>query len=96
MRLFHSGQMFEGVWSKEHDRAKTEYRLPDGSSLPFKQGKVWVHIVPTDFAYSAAANLEGSAPAPYRKRGRAPEDRRIGGGDRPGGSGRTRCRGGRR
>jgi hypothetical protein len=50
VRLFHSGQMFEGVWSKEHDRAKTEYRLPDGSPLPFKPGKVWVHIVPTDFA----------------------------------------------
>ena len=72
MRLFHSGQMFEGVWSKEHDRAKTEYRLPDGNSLPFKQGKVWVHIVPTDFA---AANWFSSTP--YRKRGRAgrPPDR---------------------
>ena len=52
VRLFHSGQVFEGVWSKEHDRAKTEYRLPDGNALPFKQGKVWVHIVPTDFAAS--------------------------------------------
>ena len=45
VRLFHSGQMFEGVWSKEHDRAKTEYRLPDGTAMPFKQGKVWIHIL---------------------------------------------------
>ncbi|MGH2368486.1 MAG: DUF3048 domain-containing protein, partial [Chloroflexota bacterium] len=51
-RLFHSGQMFEGTWPKEHDRAKTEYRLADGSPLPFRPGRVWVHIVPTDFQAS--------------------------------------------
>ncbi len=49
VRLFHSGQVFEGTWSKEHDRAKTQYRLPDGSPLPFRPGKVWVHIVPAEF-----------------------------------------------
>jgi hypothetical protein len=51
-RLFHSGQIFEGTWSKEHDRAKTAYRLPDGSPMPFRQGKVWVHILPLGFASS--------------------------------------------
>jgi hypothetical protein len=51
-RLFHSGQVFEGTWSKEHDRAKTEYRLPDGSPMPFRQGRVWVHILPLGFASS--------------------------------------------
>lgn len=49
LRLFHSGQMFEGTWSKAHDRAKTEYRLADGNPLPFRPGKVWIHIVPSDF-----------------------------------------------
>lgn len=49
LRVFHSGQMFEGTWSKEHDRAKTEYRLADGSPMPFRPGRVWIHIVPTDF-----------------------------------------------
>lgn len=47
--LFHSGQIFEGKWSKEHDRAKTEYRLLDGAPMPFRPGRVWVHILPTDF-----------------------------------------------
>ena len=49
VRVFHSGQMFEGTWIKEHDRAKTQYRLPDGSPVPFRPGKVWFHVVPTDF-----------------------------------------------
>ena len=49
LRLFHSGQVFEGTWVKEHDRAKTEYRLADGSPLPFRPGRVWIHILPTDF-----------------------------------------------
>jgi hypothetical protein len=48
-RLFHSGQMFEGSWTKEHDRAKTVYKLDDGSPLPFRPGRVWIHIVPQDF-----------------------------------------------
>jgi hypothetical protein len=49
LRVFHSGQMFEGTWSKESDRAKTQYRLADGAPMPFRPGKVWIHIVPTDF-----------------------------------------------
>lgn len=49
VRLFHSGQVFQGTWSKEHDRAKTQYRALDGSPLPFRPGKVWVHIVPAEF-----------------------------------------------
>jgi hypothetical protein len=51
-RLFHSGQIFEGVWSKVHDRAKTEYHLPDGTSMPFRPGKVWVHILPVGYGAS--------------------------------------------
>ena len=47
--VLHSGQVFEGVWIKEHDRAKTQYRLPDGNPIPFRPGKVWFHVVPTDF-----------------------------------------------
>jgi len=49
LRVFHSGQMFEGTWYKEHDRAKTQYRLADGSPMPFRPGRVWIHIVPEDF-----------------------------------------------
>jgi hypothetical protein len=41
--------MFEGTWSKEHDRAKTQYRLASGDPLPFRPGRVWIHIVPTGF-----------------------------------------------
>jgi hypothetical protein len=52
LRVFHSGQMFEGTWVKEHDRAKTQYKLADGSPMPFRRGKVWIHIVPTDFKAS--------------------------------------------
>ena len=52
VRLFHSGQVFEGVWSKEHDRAKTEYRLPDGTSMPFRPGKVWIHLLPMGYGAS--------------------------------------------
>jgi hypothetical protein len=51
-RLFHSGQIFEGVWKKEHDRAKTEYRLADGTSMPFRPGKVWIHILPVGYGAS--------------------------------------------
>jgi hypothetical protein len=50
LRVFHSGQMFEGTWAKEHDRAKTEYRLDGGEPMPFRPGRVWIHIVPTNFA----------------------------------------------
>lgn len=49
VRVFHSGQTFEGVWVKEHDRAKTQYRQADGAPVPFRPGKVWIHVVPTDF-----------------------------------------------
>ena len=28
---------------RQHDRAKTEYRLADGTSMPFRPGKVWIH-----------------------------------------------------
>ena len=48
-RLFHSGHLFEGKWVKEHDRAKTQYVLDSGEPLPFRPGRVWIHIVPTDF-----------------------------------------------
>jgi hypothetical protein len=48
-RLFHSGQIFEGRWVKEHDRAKTQYLSDDGTPLPFRPGRIWIHIVPTDF-----------------------------------------------
>jgi hypothetical protein len=48
-RLFHSGQMFEGTWSKPEDDSHTEYLLPDGTPMPFRPGKVWIHIVPLDF-----------------------------------------------
>jgi hypothetical protein len=51
-RLFHSGHMYEGTWWKEHDRAKTSYRQADGSPLPFRPGRVWIHIIPTDFQAS--------------------------------------------
>jgi hypothetical protein len=49
LQVFHSGQMFEGTWTKEHDRAKTQYKLADGSPIPFRPGRVWIHIVPEDF-----------------------------------------------
>jgi hypothetical protein len=49
LAVLHSGQVFEGVWIKEHDRAKTQYRMPDGKPVPFRPGKVWIHVVPTDF-----------------------------------------------
>ena len=49
VRVFQSGQMFEGTWIKEHDRAKTQYRMPDGSPIKFRPGKVWFHVVPPDF-----------------------------------------------
>ena len=52
LRVFHSGQMLEGTWSKEHDRAKTQYRTSDGSPMPFRPGRIWFHIVPTDFQAS--------------------------------------------
>jgi hypothetical protein len=52
LRLFHSGHLLEGVWSKEHDRAKTQYRTAGGSPLLFRPGRVWIHIVPTDFRVS--------------------------------------------
>jgi hypothetical protein len=52
LRVFHSGQMFEGTWLKEHDRAKTQYRNADGKPMPFRPGKVWFHIVPQDFQAS--------------------------------------------
>jgi hypothetical protein len=48
-RLFHSGHLFEGKWVKEHDRAKTQYVLDSGEPMPFRPGRVWIHIVPTDF-----------------------------------------------
>ena len=48
-RLFHSGHLFEGTWAKEHDRAKTRYLLDSGAPLPFRPGRVWIHLVPTDF-----------------------------------------------
>ncbi len=54
LRVFHSGQMLEGTWSKESDRAKTQYKLADGSPMPFRPGKVWIHIVPADFQASWA------------------------------------------
>jgi hypothetical protein len=47
--LFHSGHVFEGTWSKEHDRAQTQYRLPSGDPLPFHPGHTWIHILPSDF-----------------------------------------------
>jgi hypothetical protein len=47
--VFHSGQVHEGVWQKEHDRDKTRYLLPDGNPMPFRPGRVWIHIVPEDF-----------------------------------------------
>ena len=52
LAVLHSGQVFEGVWIKEHDRAKTQYRMADGKPVPFRQGKVWIHVVPTDFQAS--------------------------------------------
>jgi hypothetical protein len=52
LRVLHSGQMFEGTWTKEHDRAKTQYQLADGSPMPFRPGRVWIHIVPEDFQAS--------------------------------------------
>jgi hypothetical protein len=51
-RLFHSGQLFEGTWVKEHDRDKTQYVLANGDPMPFRPGKLWIHIVPTDFQVS--------------------------------------------
>ena len=54
LRVFHSGQMFEGKWSKEHDRAKTQYKLADGRPMPFRPGRVWIHIVPMDYKASWA------------------------------------------
>ena len=50
LRLFHSGQVFEGTWHKESDRAKTAYRGADGNPLPFRPGRLWIHIVPLDFS----------------------------------------------
>jgi hypothetical protein len=50
LRVFHSGQLFEGTWSKEHDRSKTVYKRDDGSPMLLRPGHVWFHIVPTDFA----------------------------------------------
>ena len=49
LRVFHSGQLFDGAWSKESDRAKTQYHLADGSPMAFRPGKMWFHIVPVDF-----------------------------------------------
>lgn len=49
LRVFHSGQMFEGTWSKESDRSKTQYRTAEGTPMPFRQGRLWIHLVPTDF-----------------------------------------------
>ena len=49
LRLFHSGQLFEGTWTKAHNRAKTEYSAADGGPLLFRPGRVWIHIVPSDF-----------------------------------------------
>ena len=54
-RLFHSGQVFEGRWVKEHDRAKTQYLSDDGTPLPFRPGRIWIHILPTDFRASWGA-----------------------------------------
>jgi hypothetical protein len=55
LQLFHSGRVFDGTWSKEHDRDKTIYRLADGSPMPFRPGKVWIHILPQEWrpAWSA-------------------------------------------
>jgi hypothetical protein len=52
LQVFHSGQVFDGTWSKESDRAKTQYRGADGNPMPFRPGKVWIHIVPEDFKAS--------------------------------------------
>jgi hypothetical protein len=52
LRVFHTGQMFEGTWSKEHDRAKTQYKRDDGSPISFRPGRAWIHIVPEDFRVS--------------------------------------------
>ena len=52
LRLFHSGHLYEGVWTKEHDRAKTQYRAVDGNPLLLRRGRVWIHIIPTDFRVS--------------------------------------------
>jgi hypothetical protein len=49
LRVFHSGELHEGMWFKEHDRGKTRYTLADGSPMPFRPGRTWIHIVPTDF-----------------------------------------------
>ncbi|MBI3971502.1 MAG: DUF3048 domain-containing protein [Chloroflexi bacterium] len=55
LRVFHSGHTFEGTWAKEHDRAKTQYFLDSGDPMPFRPGRVWFHIVPTDFRASWGA-----------------------------------------
>jgi hypothetical protein len=52
LRVFHSGQMLEGTWVKEHDRAKTQYLTAEGMPMPFRPGRVWLHIVPADFGAS--------------------------------------------
>ena len=49
LQVFHSGQLLEGTWSKEHDRAKTMYMLANGDPMPFRPGRLWIHIVPEDF-----------------------------------------------
>ena len=90
------GADVRGVWSKEHDRAKTEYRPAGRQPLPFKQGKVGTSCPRTSLLLEPRIFFGGLRPRPRPKREVAPEDRRIGGVDRPGGSGRTRCRGGRR
>jgi hypothetical protein len=45
--VLRDGQAFSGSWSRPTPDAVTMYTLPDGSSLTFAPGPVWVVLVPT-------------------------------------------------
>jgi DUF3048 family protein len=45
--VLRDGQAFSGSWSRPTLDAVTTYTLPDGSSLTFAPGPVWVVLVPT-------------------------------------------------
>lgn len=46
-QIFHSGQMWEGRWSKASDTEKFSFTDSEGVEIPFKGGLVWMMVLPT-------------------------------------------------
>jgi hypothetical protein len=45
--LFRDGKVIEGTWSRKNIDEQPTYETKDGDEMVFKEGNIWVHLVPS-------------------------------------------------